>query len=116
MSVLAKYQENNLPRFNFDNNKVREFTNLQQLDEHFPQQTFVIHAMFINKKSRYGDSPVLILNDHSVNLPHHTTETVKAMIQDVELVEAVNQRRIGFTIYTYQGAHGIGYSINWVEL
>lgn len=116
MSVLAKYQENNLPRFEFDNNKVREFTNLQQLNERFPKQTFVIHAMFINKKSRFGDSPVLVIDDYSVNLPHHTTETVKAMIQDVELVEAVNQRRIGFTIYTYQGAHGIGYSINWVEL
>lgn len=116
MSVLAKYQENNLPRFEFDNNKVREFVNLEKLDSLFPKQTFTIHAMFINKKSRYGDSPVLVLDDFTVNLPQHLTETVKAMIQDFELVAAVNQRRIGFTIYTYQGAHGIGYSINWVEL
>lgn len=116
MSVLAKYQENNLPRFEFDNNKVREFTNLQQLDERFPKQTFVIHAMFINKKSRFGDSPVLVLDDYSVNLPQHLTDTVKAMIQDIELVDAVNKRQIGFNIYTYQGSHGIGYSINWVEL
>ena len=116
MSVLAKYQENNLPRFDFDNNKTREFTNLQKLNELFPKQTFLIHAMFINKKSRYGDSPVLVLDDFTVNLPQHLTDTVKAMIQDFELVTAVNKRQIGFTIYTYQGTHGIGYSINWVEL
>ena len=116
MSVLAKYQENNLPRFEFDNNKVREFINLQHLDERFPKQTFVIHAMFINKKSRHGDSPVLILDDYSVNLPQHLTDTVKAMIQDVELVTAVNQRKIGFNIYTYRNTYGVGFSINWVEL
>ena len=116
MSVLAKYQENNLPRFDFDNNKTREFTNLQKLNELFPKQTFLIHAMFINKKSRYGDSPVLVLDDFTVNLPQHLTDTVKAMIQDFELVTAVNKRQIGFTIYTYQNTYGIGYSINWVEL
>lgn len=116
MSVLAKYQENNLPRFEFDNEKVREFVNLQKLNEQFPKQTFVIHAMFINKKSRYGDAPVLVLDDFSVNLPQHLTDTVKAMIQDIELVEAVNKRQIGFKIYTYQGTHGIGFSVNWVEL
>lgn len=116
MSLLSKYQDNQKPLFNYNNEKLRSFLNLRELNERFPKQTFVIHAFFINKKSKYGESPVVVIDDYSVNLPQHLTDTVKAMLQDVPLIEAINQRKIAFTIYEYNGKHGTGYSVNWVEL
>lgn len=114
MSILNKY--NNKPKFEYDNKKEREYINLRGLvDNNGINQVYDVHALFINTKSRFGDAPIIVTNDYMVNAPHHLLETVKEMIYDSEVVQLVNDRKVGFKIYAYQGRNGNGYSVEWVQ-
>lgn len=75
-----------------------------------------VNAFYINTKSRYGNAPVVATDECFVNLPSHLLRTVEEMMNDDELTEAINQGRIGFTIYEYKGKNGLGYSVNWKEI
>lgn len=116
--VLEKYAQTS-KRFDYEIPATHEFASLHDLfNQHGADKVHLIKAMFINKKSRYGDSPILVTENELVNAPNHLTETVKAMIADGELVDAVNANRIGFKIYTYKTKkyNGTFYGIQWEEL
>lgn len=113
MSILDKY--NNKPLYEYDKTKEREYTNLQILFNHFGKdKVHIVHALFINTKSRFGDSPVIVTSDFMVNAPKHLLQTVKQMMSDSELVKLINSRKVGFKIYSYRGKNGMGYSVEWV--
>ena len=115
MSILAKY--NKKPVFNYDATKKRDYTNLKSLYETFgTDKKYVVHALFINTKSRFGNAPIIVTDRYMVNAPKHLLETVQEMMNDHELVDLVNERKVGFKIYEYQGRNGNGYSVEWIEL
>jgi len=115
MNILEKY--NKKPVFNYDNQKVREYINLQGLVNKFGiDKQYEVQALFINTKSRFGDAPIIVTDDYMVNAPQHLLETVKQMMQDAELIELINDRKVGFKIYGYRGRNGSGYSVQWVEI
>lgn len=115
MSILDKY--NKKPLFNYDNEKVRAYINLQGLvNQYGINQVYTVHALFINKKSRFGDSPIIVTDDYMVNAPHHLLDVVREMMNDNEVINLINNRQVGFTIYGYQGRNGKGFSVEWVEL
>lgn len=112
MNILDKY---NKRVFEYDRTKEREYINLQNLFNHFGKdKVHIVHALFINTKSRFGDSPVIVTSDFMVNAPKHLLETVKQMISDSEVVKLINSRKVGFKIYSYRGRNGMGYSVEWV--
>lgn len=114
MSILNKY--NQKPMFEYDNTKERQYITLKGLVEQFGINTvYDIHAIFINNKSRFGDAPIFVIEHHLVNMPQHLLETVKEMINDVEIIEMMNKRKVGFKIYSYQGKNGNGYSVELIE-
>lgn len=114
MSILNKY--NKKPIFEYDNTKERQYITLKELAEQFGINTvYDIHAMFTNTKSRFGDAPILVIEHHLVNAPQHLLSAVQGMMNDVEIIEMVNKRKVGFKIYSYQGKNGYGYSVEWVE-
>lgn len=116
--VLDKYKQT-AKRFDFEIPKTHEFLSLHDLyNQNGKEYIYQLTALFINKKSRYGDSPVVVTNEFLVNAPNHLTETVKAMIADGELVDAVNNGEIGFKIYTYttKKYNGNFYGIEWTEI
>lgn len=113
-NLLDKY--NKSTRFAFQTPENFEYINLVRLNNLYPGQTHQVNALYINKKSRYGDAPVAVTGTHIVNLPNHLLGTVKEMMNDSELVEAVNKHLVGFTIYEYDSENGKGYSVNWVSL
>lgn len=82
------------------------------------KKVYNVRSMFINTKSQYGDSPVIATDDCLVNVPSHMLSTIKDMLSDVEVVEAVNNSKLGFTIYPYttKNAKGTFYSITWVDI
>ena len=113
MNILDKY--NNKPIFEYDKTKDREFAKLQDLFTHFGKdKTYIVHALFINTKSRFGDSPVIVTSDFMVNAPKHLLNTVKAMMVDGEVVKLINERKVAFKIYSYRGKNGTGYSVEWI--
>lgn len=115
-NLLNKYNKTT-PRFTFRTPDNFEYVNLKRLvDLYGIKQEHVLNALYINTKSRYGNSPVAVTGTHLVNLPGHLLDTVTEMMNDPEFVEAVNKHLIGFTIYEYEGRNGKGYSVNWVSM
>lgn len=115
-NIINKYQSN-LPRFEFDNEKEREFTSLKDLYQANGDTAYTIEAIFINTKSKFGDAPVFYIENYMVNIPQHQLEIVKEMIQDEEFVQAVNERQIGFKPYQFENKQKqIGYSYELVDM
>lgn len=115
MSILNKFNKGKV--FEYNTEIERTYVNLEQLfKKHGMEHIYSVQALFINTKSRFGDSPVIVSDNYLVNCPQHLTETVRDMIKEDEIVDMVNDDRVGFTIYSYKGKNGSGYSINWIEL
>lgn len=113
MNILDKYNKKQI--FEYDSTKEREYTNLQNLFSNFGKdKVHIVHALFINTKSRFGDAPVIVTSDYMVNAPKHLLETVKEMMSDSEVVKLINSRKVGFKVYSYRGKYGMSYSVEWV--
>lgn len=107
--LLNKYS-NGGAKFEYDNEKEREYIKLGELDM---SKTYPIEALFINTKGKFGDQGVIISGDYIVNLPNHLTEMIEDMRKDDEMVEAINDRLFDFEIYEFESkkynrkSHGI---------
>lgn len=110
--LLNKYS-NGGAKFEYDNEKEREYIKLGELDM---SKTYPIEALFINTKGKFGDQGVIISGDYIVNLPNHLTEMIEEMRQDSEMVDAINQRLFDFEIYEFESKkyNRVSYSINLV--
>lgn len=114
MSILNKYNQGK--SFKFDGDVEREFTDLKDLYKFFKEdEVYPVRAMFINTKGKFGDAPVVYTDKYIVNAPQHMTDTVREMMKDDELVDLVNDDKVGFTIYEYTNSYGKNYGLEWVE-
>ena len=114
MSFLDKY--NHKPLFQYDHEQERDFINLEGLVKHNGiNQIYVLQAIFINTKSRYGDAPIFVIDHYMVDAPRHLLDTVKEMLEDTEFINMVNGGHVGFKVYQYEGKNGKGYSVEWLE-
>lgn len=114
---LSKFNKNN-SKFNWEMPENAPFGKLSSLAEINGLDTkYVIRGMYINKKGDFGEQPVILLDDMFVNLPTHLTEVVYAMLEDEDVINAVNNERAGFKIYTYKDRNNITrYSVEWLDL
>ena len=110
--LLNKYS-NGGAKFEYDNEKEREYIKLGELDM---SKTYPIEALFINTKGKFGDQGVIISGDYIVNLPNHLTEMIEDMRKDEEMVDAINQRLFDFEIYEFESKkyNRTSHSINLV--
>lgn len=114
MSIASKY--NHGRKFDFEIPKDFKYMSLHDLyNNNGSDFVYDIRAMYINKKSKFGESPVVATSNELVNLPKHLTDTVKEMLADSEVVDAINNHVFGFTIYTYMNGENVYYSVNWVD-
>ena len=82
-----------------------------------PNETIKLDGIFVNK-SPLGFSPVAICAEKKklVNLPSHLTETARAILADTDAVAAIENGKVGFTVYTYEARGKECYSIKFVDL
>lgn len=116
MGIANKYNKVNL--FEFTIPKDFEYRSLHDLfNDNGKDFVYEVRALYINKKSKFVESPIVATNQYLVNLPKHMTDTVKEMMRDEEFVNAVNSGTVGFTIYTYETKNRaeLCYSVNWVD-
>lgn len=113
VNELLKKYSNGSAKFEYDNEKEREYIKLGELDM---SKTYPIEALFINTKGKFGDQGVIISGDYIVNLPNHLTEMIEDMRQDSEMVDAINQRLFDFEIYEFESKiyNRVSHSINLV--
>lgn len=79
---------------------------------------YPVKALFLNDKGRYGTHPVIVTDNELVDVPKHLTETVREMIADDECVDAINNGKVGFTIYEYIDSKfkKTCYSVTWIDI
>ena len=58
-------------------------------------------AIYINNKSKFGDSPVFATDNFFVNIPEYMLDVSYEILADDESIDAINNGEVGFTIYTY---------------
>ena len=80
-------------------------------------KVYQIKAVFINKKSKFGPSPVIGLDTCLVDLPAHCLDDVEAILADPEIIDSINEGKAGFSVVTYEDKNGITrYSVNWEDI
>lgn len=117
MGVANKYNKMNV--FTFKAPDSFEYWSLEDLFEsEGAKKVHTVKAMYINHKSKYGDAPVIVTDTCLVNFPNHMTETVEAMLQDDEVIEAVNSDKLGFMVYSYKPnkVDKLCYGATWVDI
>lgn len=94
-----------------------EYCKLAELYNEKKPETLKLDGIFVNK-SPLGFSPVAIVADKKklVNLPSHLTETARAILADTDAVTAIENGKVGFTIYEYEARGKQCYSIKFVDL
>lgn len=116
MGFFEKY--NGGKRFDFQMKGEPVFKKLSELyDEKGKGFVFPVRSIYINKKSKYGDSPVIVSDKFSVSLPTHLLSTVQELLAQDEFYDMVNVGKVGFTVYEFESPNynTKGYSINWIE-
>lgn len=115
-NIINKYNKTAL--FVYDSELERDFCTLADLlaQTDDKKKVFTLQALFINDKSKFGKAPVAVVGEFLVNLPSHLTEVAELMRADEDFIKLVNDRKVGFTIYTFDNKYGVQYSVEWVEI
>lgn len=100
--------------FNADN---CTFINLNEyLDDHDINQIVPVKGLFINRKSKFGDRPVLITPEYKINLPKHLMKDFLMVLASHEMCTAINTGHCGFRFYTYEKEGKTCYSGTFVDI
>lgn len=101
-----------------------EFLYKEALDAHEGEiaaaeaEVYPVLALYINTKGNFDDAPVVATEECYVNLPAHLCETVREILRDPRAIKAINDGKVGFTIYSYvqRRFNKECYSIRWVDM
>lgn len=117
MGIASKYNSV-ANRFNFQSDSSFEFFKLQDLFMEDKDEVWVIKALWINEDSKFGPSPIVVLEDRYISLPGHKLQMVRDLIADDEAVDAINNGKLGFTVYQYNDAKHdkTCFSLNLVDI
>lgn len=116
MSIAGKYNKQ-VVNFSFDIPKEFEFKSLADIYQGVGTKR-IIKMFYKNTKGRYGVSFVVATESELLNMPQHLNDLFEQLYNDPEAIEAINNDRLGFTIYQYEATkyNRTSYSINLVDL
>lgn len=118
MSLADKYNHTT-PTFNHELPDNAPFMSLKDLyNGENDENTYVVYGLYINTKGKFGEAPVAISEDFSINLPSFLCDTVREMLLDKELIEEINAGEFGLKVYEYTSKNykKTCYSVKWVDL
>lgn len=104
------------------------YKKLKDLYSENEESVFVIGAVYINTKSKFGENPNVcvmgvdengeIVPKFMVNLPRHLNADCKAMLEDEEAVDAIKNYHVGFIIRKYYNKvyKTDAYSVEWTDV
>ena len=116
MSYATKFNTSG-NKFTFKQEDNVTYMSLEELFNMRECKIYPVKALYINKKSMYGDSPSVVIDENTtVNLPKHLLDTVIEMINDEECVNAINNGEVKFVVYRYYEPNYKRncYSISWL--
>lgn len=102
MSFASKYNKVSSV-FNVDTEGWTEYLDLEQLlKTNGPEKVYPVLGFYINRKSQYGDAPVIICDGYYVNAPRHMLKDVIEIMGDAEAIEDINNGLVAFKVRTYE--------------
>lgn len=116
MSKATSYNKGSIFDIDFEN---RTWYKLEDMFNEQEGVVFHVEGLFINAKSKYGPRPFVAFDKiYLADLPQHMTATIEQMISDPEVVEEINEGRVGFTVRAYMSKNYNRecYSIRWEEI
>lgn len=99
MSFASKYNKRKL--FNVDTTDFEYINTADLVKKDGIGKKYPLTAIYINSKSKYGESPVFATDKCLVNIPSHMTETAKQILEDDEAIQQINDGQVGFKLYEY---------------
>lgn len=93
-----------------------QFISLTKLYSDYGNKVHKMKMFYINKKSRYGEHAVVYTDDYLVDIPQHMTEIFKQIYNDDEIIDDINNGRVGFSVVPYTKNHKQCYSIEFVDI
>lgn len=116
MSVASTYNKGN--KFGFQFPEKVSYTTLSEFADFQGEEAAAVRCLTINDKSKYGPQPIAWLDKGiALNMPRHTLDMVKEMIDDPAVIEAVKAGKLGIKARPYIGKDGKNYlGTEWVDL
>lgn len=118
MSKINKLNKK-IVKFNFEPEDNFIYVKLEDLFKENGKDTiYRVRGLYINNNGYYGKSPLAVLDNCFLNLPQHLVETVEVIHDDEELIQDINDGKMGFKIYEYlnKKQNKRCYSVEWVEI
>lgn len=112
-------QQYNKTNFDIDT-KDFQFEKLENLYKADKDKVHNLNGLFLNQ-SQYGKQGVAIVEDEKilVDLPLHFANTVEMILADLDGIETIKARKVGFKVYEYESKNRKKqkcYSIKFVDL
>lgn len=117
MSFANKHNKGS--KFNIDTEGWSEYRDLKSLYKEDADAVRPVYGFYINRKSQYGDAPVIISDGYFVNCPKHMLDEVKEILADPADVADINAEKVGFKVRTYEAKNYKNrkcYGIEFVDL
>lgn len=110
---LLKDLNKGVIKFNYELGE-HTFISLEDLAKQVGDTPQTVRMIYINKKSKFGDSPVVVTDEYLVNMPKHLMDSVNTILDEQHYIDHINNGNLAFIPYAYEYGDGkIGYSINW---
>lgn len=95
-----------------------EYKKLGELyDAKNPATVFSVYGLYINRKSKFGESPFAASDGYFISLPNHLVDEVKEILKDDTAIEQMNEGKAGLVIRPYDDYEGVThYSADFVEV
>ena len=101
-------------KFTFNSENINTYYSLKDLQEVKKPQ--IIRKLWINTKSRFGDTPMLTTDTYHVNLPTFMLDEVKKMMDDEQDVKDINAGLAAFRVIRKTGKKGNQYlAVEWCD-
>lgn len=82
-----------------------------------PDTVFSVYGLYINRKSKYGESAFAASDGYFISLPSHLVDVVKEILADDEAIAQMNSAKAGLVIRTYDDDKGVThYSADFVDV
>lgn len=122
MGLMSKF--NNANAFMDIDTSNYNYVSLKDVLDETKGKAYPIKGLFINAKGNFGAEAVAIGDHVLINLPRYVVDSVKEMLDNEIVIDAIKQGRVGIKVHTYRnkfskqkdGSIQDFYSVEWIDL